>query len=88
MTRKGTARYERLTLRRWVGESGAEPTEASEALRSASCLGPSGMMGVALSPKTLWLWLEYFWWNGDGILNVIIVNLIKLIVGEMKVEDR
>lgn len=26
------------------------------------------MAGTVLSPKTLWLWLEYFWWNGEGIL--------------------
>jgi hypothetical protein len=28
------------------------------------------MAGTALSPKTLWLWLEYFWWNGEGIEEV------------------
>jgi hypothetical protein len=55
---------EGLTLRRSdVGEPEFEfePMEASDALRSASCLGPSGIDGMVLSPKTLWLWLEYFW---------------------------
>ena len=42
-----------LTLRRSVGDAGPEPIEESDALRSASCLGPSGMAGVVLSPKTL-----------------------------------
>jgi hypothetical protein len=44
-----------------------EPMVSFDALLSASCFGPSGMAGV-LSPKTLWFWLEYFWWNGEGIL--------------------
>lgn len=42
--------------------------DESDVLRSASCLGAVGMLGVVLSPNILWLWLEYFWWNGEGIV--------------------
>jgi hypothetical protein len=56
-------------LRRPVGEAGSVIDE-SEPRRSASCFGASGMAGVESSPKTLWLWLEYFWWNGEGIVVV------------------
>ena len=50
--------------------------EESEPRRSASCLGASGMAGTALSPKALWLWLEYFWWNGEGIVDVLVVAIL------------
>lgn len=45
--------------RRCVGEPELEVNEESDALRSASDLGPSGM-AVDVSPKTLCVWLEYF----------------------------
>jgi hypothetical protein len=57
----------RHTLLRSAVE-GLEPMEASEPLLSASCLGPSGIATKVLSPKTLWFWEEYFWWNGEGIV--------------------
>jgi len=28
------------------------------------------MAGTVLSLKTLLLWEEYFWWNGEGMLEV------------------
>jgi hypothetical protein len=59
------------TLRRPSGEPDAEPIEASEPRRSASCLGASGIAGTGLSPNTLWLWDEYFWWNGEGIMRSV-----------------
>lgn len=59
----------RRTLRRpSTGDDGIELMDESDARLSASCLGPSGMSGTVLSPKTLWLWEEYFWWNGEGIV--------------------
>lgn len=69
------------TLRRSdVGDPELEPTEASDALRSTSCLGPSGMDGVVSDPNILWLWLEYFWWNGEGISILIQVGKISFVV--------
>lgn len=59
------------TLLRSVGEEGEDPMDVSEALRSASCLGPSGIAGMVLSPKNLWLWVAYFWWNGEGMLGLV-----------------
>ena len=45
-----------LTLRRAsVGDGGDDFMEESDARRSAASLGPSGMAGIVLSPKTLWL---------------------------------
>lgn len=32
------------------------------------------MTGTVLSPKALWLWLEYFWWNGEGIVICSVVE--------------
>jgi hypothetical protein len=32
------------------------------------------MAGTGLSPKTLWLWEEYFWWKGEGIMNIYILS--------------
>lgn len=58
------------TLRRPSGDEGSV-IELSEPRRWASSLGASGMAGIALlSPNALWLWLEYFWWNGEGIMSV------------------
>lgn len=39
-----------LTLRRSVGEAGEDPMEESDALRSLSCFGPSGITGTVVSP--------------------------------------
>ena len=55
-------------LRRPTGDPDAELIEASDPRRSAFSLGASGMSGTGLSPKTLWLCDEYFWWNGEGIV--------------------
>jgi hypothetical protein len=57
-------------LRRPSGDPEAELIEESEARRSAVSLGPAGMSGTGLSPKTLWLWEEYFCWKGEGIVEV------------------
>jgi hypothetical protein len=71
------------TLRRPAGEAGSV-IEESEPRRSASCFGASGMAGTALSPKALWLWLEYFWWNGEGIVYVLIVFEVGLEVVKLR----
>lgn len=42
-------------LRASVGDGGLEFMEESDARRSLVSLGPSGMAGTVLSPKTLWL---------------------------------
>jgi hypothetical protein len=42
-------------LRASTGEDGFEFMEESDARRSVVSLGPSGMAGTVLSPKTLWL---------------------------------
>jgi len=52
-------------------ELDAELVEASEALRSASCLGPSGIAGVTKSSYTWWCWEEYFCWNGERIVGSV-----------------
>lgn len=67
MSRSAQEGPSRHTLRRSVGDGGPELTEESEALRSVSFFGPSGMAGVVLSPKTRWVCVAYFWWNGEGI---------------------
>jgi hypothetical protein len=65
-------RYNYLTLRRAsTGEAGGELAEASEPRRSAS-LTPSGIAGTLLSAKTLVLCELYFWWNGEGMLFVVV----------------
>ena len=48
------------TLRRGSGEVPSEVVDESDALRSAFSLGASGIAGTVVSPKTLWLWDEYF----------------------------
>jgi hypothetical protein len=47
-------------LRSDVGEPELELMDDSDGLRSASCFGAVGMLGIVLSPKTLCVWLEYF----------------------------
>lgn len=53
--------YIQHTLLRSVGDPGFDVMDESDDLRSTSSLGPVGIAGTVLSPKILWLWLEYFW---------------------------
>lgn len=52
-----------------MGDSESEVIDVEDVRRLASSLGPSGM-AVAVSPNNLCVWLEYFWWKGEGIVDV------------------
>lgn len=57
--------------------------EASEPRRSVLFFGASGMAGTVLSPKTLWLCDEYFWWNGEGMMNIVVEDVCNICVDEV-----
>jgi len=46
---------------------GADDVASVDFLSVAAAAGGSGSAGVSL--KILWVWEEYFWWKGEGMLD-------------------